>query len=168
MLVIARCNGTLLIEDERSVRVVWQRGGWLGTAVFVAGLLTVIAFVNGLIQLTISVSVGMPLLALTMLLAAATTALMRRKRALASSSGATSPWLIFDFEARVLRDHVGAVLAPLDQVRAGRVWQMASSSRALRLTTPAGSFVIARGTPFGDSVDAVEAALRARGVPVDS
>jgi hypothetical protein len=164
MPVIARCNGTLLVEEGGELRIVAQGGGWLGTAVYVTGLLTLIAMVNGLIQLTRSVSVGMPLLAFTMLLAAATTALLRRKRAVASSSGAAAPWLTFDFEARVLRDQAGAVLGSLDQVRAGRVWQLASSSRALRLKTPAGSFVIARGTPFGDSVDEVEDALRARGI----
>jgi hypothetical protein len=66
----------------------------------------------------------------------------------------------------VLRDHTGAVLAPLAHVSVGRTFQLGSSSRALSVAWQGGSTVIARGNPFGDSVDAVEDALRARGIVV--
>ncbi|MFY0541440.1 hypothetical protein [Nannocystis pusilla] len=56
------------------------------------------------------------------------------------------------------------MLAPLAAVRIERVFQAASSARALALRWPQGSRTIARGSPFGETVDDCEAALRAQGI----
>ena len=71
-----------------------------------------------------------------------------------------APWLVL--EGGLLRDAAGNVLAPVAQIRVVRSFQLGSSSKALALELPGKKLVIARGTPFGDSVDELEAALLAR------
>jgi hypothetical protein len=60
-----------------------------------------------------------------------------------------------------LVDGDGAVIAPLDEIGVERAWQAGSSSKALVVRHRGGRIVVARGNPFGDSVDAFEQALRA-------
>jgi hypothetical protein len=73
-----------------------------------------------------------------------------------------TPQLVFDLAAGVLRDPGGATIAPLAHVRLVRTFQLGSSSKGLAAQYPGGEHVFARGTPFGDSVDEVEHALRSR------
>ncbi|MBZ0232410.1 MAG: hypothetical protein K8M05_08660 [Deltaproteobacteria bacterium] len=73
-----------------------------------------------------------------------------------------APWLVFDRGAGALLDGNGATVAPLERITLEQVWQAGSSSKALAVRHPDGRVVIARGNPFGDSIDAVEHALRQR------
>lgn len=166
MTVIARCNGALLVEDGDRVGVVEQGGGWVPVAVFVAALLTGIPLAAGVAFLVVAWPVGVGLLAGAAIGAAALVALVRLRRRVGAAPPA-APWLVFDRRARVVVDGAGAVIAPFDQVRLERAWQAGSSSKALVVRHPGGRIVIARGNPFGDAVDAVEHALRARGVGQD-
>jgi hypothetical protein len=72
------------------------------------------------------------------------------------------PWLIFADGA--LLDAERRELSPLESLRFSRSFQLASSSRALTLTWPTGSLIIARGDPFGDSIDDFVAALESLGL----
>ena len=163
MGVIARCNGTLLVEDGDRLGVVEQGGGWVGTALFVTGLIALILAGNGIFWLTQVPALGAGLLAGAALAIAAAVALFRARRRRAAAPPA-APWLVFDLGAGALRDGAGATISPLDQVRIARAWQAGSSSKALVVNHRGGKVVVARGTPFGDDVDAIEHALRARGV----
>jgi hypothetical protein len=162
--VIARCNGTLLVEDGPRLGVVAQGGGWTGTALFVTVLVAAILGINGAVMIVIaSPAVGAGLLAGAALAAAAAVALVRaRRRRAAAAPG--RPWLTFDLAAGVLRGGDDAVIAPLAQVRLARTWQAGSSAKALTAHHGGGKIVIARGTPFGDAVDELERALAARGI----
>lgn len=164
MAVIARCNGTALVEDGPRLGVVEQGGGWLGTAVFIAALVALLALVNAVLLFTIALAAGVAVLAVALVAGFVAHRLWRRRRVLAASPAAEAPWLVFDREAGVLRDGDGAALSPLREVRLARAFQAGSSSKALRVQWRGGAKIIARGTPFGDSVDAVEHALRARGI----
>jgi hypothetical protein len=160
MTVVARCNGTLLVQDGDRLGVVEQGGGWIPVAIFVAALLAVIPLAAGVAFLFVQWPLGAGLLAGSTLGIAAVLGLVRlRRRVRAAPPGA--PWLVFDRGARTLVDGEGAVIAPLDQVAVERAWQAGSSSKALVARHRGGRIVIARGNPFGDSVDAFEHALRA-------
>jgi hypothetical protein len=166
MTVIARCNETALVEDGARVGVVQQEGSWLNTTFFVVVLLESFVLVGGVALVTVEVVAGVVLLVIGSLGAWAAGVLWKRKRALANSPAQGAPSLVFDFQAHVLRDGSGTVLAPLQSVRIYRASQMTSSSRALCVSWASGSVLIARGNPFGDSVGAMEDALRLRGVAV--
>lgn len=159
--VVARCNGTVLTEADGRLGLVTIGGGWFGTAVFVAGLLTVIPGINAVVMLAMRQWLaGVILIAVAIAAGAATVAFHRRRRA-ARTAPPPAPWLIFDLPAGVVRDARGAALAPIAQVTLRRTFQVGSSSKALSLQLPAQTIVLARGTPFGDSVDALDDALRA-------
>lgn len=121
MTIVARCNGTLLVEEGDRLGVVEQGGGWIPVAVFVAGLLAFLLLVNGIVLVVISGLVGIALVGGAILPGAALVALLRLRR---------------------------------------RRRAAGSSSKALALRHPGGRIVLARGNPFGDSIDAVEHALR--------
>jgi hypothetical protein len=162
--VIARCNGTQLVEDGRTLGLVEQGGGWLGTAVFVTVLVAAIVGVNGVAFAAMgNLAVGAGMIGGALVPAALAVAFLRAKRRRAAAPPGR-PWLVFDLDARTLRDEGGAVIAPLDQVRLARTWQAGSSSKALTARHAGGRIVIARGTPFGDAVDDLERALAARGI----
>ncbi len=164
MRVIARCNATVLTEAGERIGVVQVGGGWLGTALFVTVLLTVMPVVNGGVMLVLGAWIpGVVLIGVAAVAAVLAMGIARRRRA-AKARPPGTPWLTFDLAARVVRDERGAELAPLAQVALRRTWQAGSSSKALALQLPGQTIVIARGTPFGDSVDLVEHALRARGL----
>lgn len=158
--VVARCNGTLVVDDAGRLGVVEVGGGWLGTAVFVAALVTVITGVNGVVMLAIQQWIaGAILLPIAILAGLVTRAFYRRRRA-TKDAPPGPPWLVLDPAAGAVRDGAGAVVGPLAQASLKRTFQIGSSSKALSLVLPGRTIVVARGTPFGDSVDAVEAALR--------
>lgn len=158
---LARCNGTVLVEHAGNLGIVERGGGWLGTAIFVAGLLTVIPAAAGIAFVTVDITVGAALIASAVLFAAITVLLVLRKRREARAISHPTPWLVFDLSARLIRDRQGATVGMLDQVRLERVMQAGSSSKALAVFCPA-KIVIARGTPFGDDVDQLEHELRRR------
>ena len=60
-MVVASCNGAVLIEAEGKLGVVERGGGWVHTALFVAGLLTLIALGSGIgLLITGYTSIGVP------------------------------------------------------------------------------------------------------------
>ena len=164
MSVVARCNGVILVEEDKVVRVVDQGGGWLGTAVFVTGLLTAILLAAGIaIAASVMLVVGLGMIGGGLVVGALTVMLFRmRKQKLASIDGHVM--LAFDFGSRSVLNKEGQRVAPLDQVRLTRTFQMGSSSKALALVIAGEKVVIARGNPFGDGIEGVEHALVSRGV----
>lgn len=163
MAIVARCNGTVLVEDGDRLGVVEQGGGWVPVAVFVAALLTGVPMAAGVTFLFVTWPVGLGLLAGSLVGLAALVGLLRlRKRYRAAPP--PPPRLVFDRRARAILDAGGAEIVRLDQARLDRAWQAGSSSKSLVVRHPAGRLVIARGNPFGDEVDGVEQALRRWGV----
>lgn len=162
---IARCNGVVLVADGDRVSVVEGGGGWMGTAVFVVALLALILEAAGLALIVQrQAAIGVGLLGAGGLAIGALVALVRWRARVRRAEPSGRTLLVFDLAARVLRDGRGRDLAPLDRVTVARTWQAGSSSKALTVRWDRASLVIARGTPFGDGVDAVEAALVGCGV----
>jgi hypothetical protein len=165
--VIARCNGAEIVESGDEVWLVWKpvlSPVW----VFVSALCVLVFVVNGtlfLAKFTLSGVVAHGLLGAFLLLGALlSSAVCRwalRKRA-ADVERVGSPFLIL--RAGQLLDAQRRKLAELEQVSLERTFQLTSSSRALAIRWPGGSAVVARGNPFGESVDACESALLARGL----
>jgi hypothetical protein len=61
--IVARCNGTLVVQDGERVGVVEQGGGWIPVAIFVTALLALILLVNGIVMLFVAGVVGAALAA---------------------------------------------------------------------------------------------------------
>lgn len=168
MALVARCNGTELVRKDGELWIV-ERPAPPNTALFVLGLLAALALVNAVVQLLLAIRGGSShaiaaviLLAVGGALVSIAVAVHRRGRRRAAVEPA--PVLIVDLAGQRLLDPGRRELAPLAAVRLERVFQATSSARALALRWPAGKRVIARGNPFGDSVDDCESALRAQGL----
>lgn len=165
MTAIARCNNVVLLASGRDVRLVDQGMSGLPTARFVTAGLGVIMGINGVANSALPVDARVLMVALGALFGAAAVWLYREGRARADRSKRGVTIATFDLDGGLLRDVNGRVLAPLAEVRLLRTLQLASSSRALAVSHPSfGRLVLARGNPFGDSVDELEEALVARGL----
>jgi len=166
--VVARCNGTELDRRDGELWIV-ERPSPPHTAVFVLGLLTAIVLVNAVLQAVFAVRGGSTHAIAAALLATLggafawlTVIVVRAGRRRAAAE--PRPLLIVDLAGKRLLDAARRELAPLPAVRVERVFQATSSARALALRWPQGSRVIARGNPFGDSIDDCESVLRAQGL----
>jgi hypothetical protein len=160
MTILARCNGAVLVEESDRVALVEQGGGWIPVTIFVTGLLAVILLVNGIVMLFSlgpAVGVGLATASVPLGLAAFWLWRLRRRR---RDAPLPAPRLVFDRGARTVRDGNGSQITTFDRATLEKAFQVGSSSRMLVLRHPGGRIVLARGNPFGDSVDAVEAALR--------
>lgn len=165
MTPIARCNNVVLLASGREIRLVEQGMSWIPTARFVTALLAFIIGVNGVANSALPGDARLVMVAIGVLSGAMAFWLHRQAKAQAERSESGVTIATFDFDAEVLRDATGRVLAPLAEVRLSRTLQLASSSRALAVHHRSfGRIVLARGNPFGDSVDELEEALVARGL----
>jgi LPXTG-motif cell wall-anchored protein len=163
-VLLASCNGTLLIESDGKLGIAERGGGWLGTALFVAVLLAVIPIGAGATLLaTTGELAGLVPVGIGGVAAGVAGLLFKRKRRDDASTHFPAPWLVFDLRGGVVRDGAGAVLGELARVRVATEGQLASSSKMLVAYCPS-KVVIARGTPFGDSVADIERALKSRGI----
>jgi hypothetical protein len=166
--ILARCGGDVLVDEGARWVFGQQSGGGGGTLLYVLGLCACIIGANGVFW-TIQGARGGPGLGLglsmlaTAAVAVALFVLARRSRN-AARERPVVPHLVLDFEARALLDGQGNRLASLDEVRFARVWQLASSSRALECRWGSQRRVVLRGSPFSGSVEPAAEALRTRGV----
>ncbi len=165
--VVARCNGIEILDRGDEAWVVTKdvpSPVWT----MVAALLACITLGNGALQLIYGYAkadrqhgiLGAGLVLLGFVFIRLGMRFSRARREAEERPGKT--WLIFADGA--LLDADRRELAALDALRVARTFQVASSSRALTLSWPSGSLVIARGNPFGDSVDEIESALQSLGV----
>lgn len=166
-MILASCNGTLLVESEGKLGIAERGGGWVGTALFVAVLLAVIPIGAGIGLLTTGEVAGLVPVAIGGFSAGVAALLFKRKRRDKAATTLPAPWLVFDLPAGVVRRGTGAELCKIDQVRIATEMQLASSSRMLVVYCPS-RVVIARGTPFGESVADFERALKNRGIGVSA
>lgn len=164
--VLATCNERELIEVEPGHLALVERGVLPGVLVFVPGLLGAIAAVNGVVQLAMGHLVAaLVLLAVAGLALGGTVALVRARRRQREVPAASLPrLLVIDVTGGRLLSPDGQALAPLASASMRTAMQVTSSSSALQLEWPGGNLVVGRGTPFGDSVDEMAAALRQAGV----
>ena len=151
-MVAASCNGTLLVETDGKLGVVEQGGSWVVTALFVAGLLTLITLSSGVGLLFTGYIGGVAPLGVTLITGWITVLLFRRRERDRAMTTFPAPWLVFDVPAGVVRDAAGAVIGKLDEIKIVKEGQVTSSSSMLVAYCPA-RFVLARGNPFGDSVE---------------
>lgn len=157
MQPIARCNGTIVVEDGDKIGIVEKGGGWLGTAVFVTALVGIIAtLAGGVLVVTVGVAGLIPQgIGIAGIVLASR---FYRRKKLVATGPLPPPWLVFDRGAGAVFDKGGRRLCALTDLKIERVFQAGSSSKALAVLCPM-KIVVARGTPFGDEVDAVEQAL---------
>lgn len=165
--VVARCNGVELIDRGDEAWVVTKdvpSPVWM----LIAALLACITLGNGTLQAMYGYAksdrhhgiLGIGLLVLGFVFIRVGMKLRRARNEAEEAPG--KPWLIFADGA--LLDAERRELSRLEALRFGRTFQVTSSSPALTLTWPAGNLVLARGNPFGDSVDELVEALESLGI----
>jgi hypothetical protein len=163
-MVLARCNGVEVVRREGEVWIV-VRPGPPRVALFVLWLAAGITGINAVVQAMLAMRGGAGhAIAAGVLVAAAALAggiaVLVRRAGARRVAVEPRPLFILDVAGKRLCDPQRRELAPLHAVGVARTMQLASSSSALTLRWPGGAFVIARGSPFGDSVDDCEAVLR--------
>jgi hypothetical protein len=165
--IVARCNGTEVVDRGDEAWIVLKdlpSPVW----VMVAALLACVTLVNGTLQgIYAAVRGGSEhgiaaavLLGLGVAFVRAAIGLRRTAAEVEEAPG--KPWLII--ADGYLLDAERRELAPLESVRQSRTFQLTSSSKSLSLSWPSGSLIVARGHPFGDSIDDCAAALESLGV----
>ena len=167
MRVLADNGGYVLAEVDTRLLFFKRRilPTWL---VFVAGLLTLIAAANAVIQVVAgNVLAAAVLLAVSAASGAGLRAVMQRRREARSRPLEARDALVqLDLAGRWLLDGSGAALSALDQVRVEKPMQVTSSARALAIAWPGGRCVVYRGDPFArrGSIDAPAEILKGRGL----
>jgi hypothetical protein len=162
---IATCGGYEMVEVGPRIYFIDRGTGGYAIALFVLGLLTVIASVNGIVQLGMgNLMAGLIIGAVGAVFGAVFALVLRARRARLALRWDQNPTIAFiDRETGSAHDPAGQALAPLTHVAFAPVFQIASSSQALAMKLPRGEIVIARGSPFSGSIDDFTDALRARG-----
>ncbi len=159
-------SGVKIVQDGQRLRIVNTRTASLATLAFVLSLLTLLPGAGGAVAMVQGTwTLGLILVAIGGLAAAGlavTIAAIRRRRR--TPLGELVPVAIIDLEARVLCDGAGRVLAPLEQVRFQRTFQIGSSSPGLAAVFSGQRLMLARGNPFAGGLGSLEAALRQRGL----
>jgi hypothetical protein len=165
---IATCNGYEMVEDGPRIYFLDRATSGFTIALFVLGLITAIAGVNGVVwALSRQLLLGAILLGAAGAFAGIFTLVLRARRRRGSRAWNEVGALAFiDRQTGAAHDGAGQAVAPLGHVAFAPVFQLGSSSKALALKHPGGSIVIARGSPFGGSIDDFIDVLRARGLTV--
>jgi hypothetical protein len=165
--VVARCNGVEILDRGDEAWIV-RKELPLAAWTMVAGLLACVTLVNGTLQGIYAWVRGgrehaLAAFVLLGLGAAFVRVGMGASRARTKAEEAPGKTFLIVTEGRLF-DAERRELAALESVRLTRTFQLGSSSRALTLVWPQGTLIIARGDPFGDSVDECEAALESLGM----
>jgi hypothetical protein len=156
MQMVARCNEMVLLEDGPRL-IIAERETVSATLLFVLGLVSFILGANAVVWLVVGLRGGGTLILGACMAGGALVVglglrlALRRRRQAAAAPPVTM--LVLDRASGTLTDAGGRPLAALAQVGFATQLQLGSSSRALACRWPGGSTVIARGNPFGDSVD---------------
>lgn len=165
---IATCGGYQLYEEGPRLVFLNRGTGCFGIATYVAGLIGLVTGGNGVVWLVNGAPV--PAAVLLVVCAASVCAavfMWKHSRSVESAPPSIqSATVVVDREKLVITDGAGRVLGPLEGASFQSVFQAASSSRALELSWRGGSEVVARGSPFTGSIEAMVAALASRGMRV--
>jgi hypothetical protein len=167
--VLARCNGTEIVDRGSETWITLKHVPspvWL----FVAALLACITLINGTLQAIFAFTPSGPkhgifavvLLGIGFAFIRVGISLRRARNKAEEAPGAP----LFILADGALLSAERELLAPIESVRLARTLQVASSSKALTLSWPGGSAVIASGNPFGDSIDECVEAMQRIGLRV--
>lgn len=164
---LATGSGTAILKDGERLVVVDRGGPGLSIALFVAALLTFIVTANGFIQLGMALgdtgggfTVAAILCALGAVAGVVLYGLMRfRKRRKQIPLNQLRVICVLDFAQGQLLDAGGRSLGPLSKVTMRRKFQVTSSTPALVLVCAGRSVLLAKGSPFGGGIGALEHTL---------
>jgi len=158
-MMILDCNGAQAWRRGDRLLIGFARTSWPTTTRYVAALVTFIVGANGIAQ----VALGNGLFGLIAMLVAGGTAWLtvwahRRVRA-SDPAPPKKLQIIIDTKEKLLLDGIGTPLIGIGQARAHRRFQLGSSSSKLVVVWPSGAITVARGNPFGSSVDDMQQLL---------
>lgn len=167
--IIAEQGGLVVAEDGPHVLVIDRGSGLTQVTAFVLVVIAVVFGGFGMVSIAMSIRSGhaSPPLVLGLVIfafgLAAVAALRYTVRSLRRIRSAPLsdfvPVAVFDRTAGTYRDRAGQVVGRLDQVRFEKRMQIGSSSPKLVAVTPAGTFILKRGNPFGGHIHGMDAVL---------
>jgi hypothetical protein len=161
---LADTGGLVVTDDGRRVLVFDRCTGVLTVLAFVLGLLTLVVGGFGLVALIAGLpsrTLGAAFVAVGLVIAAATYAVVRKFRHRRNQPlHECRPVAVIDRKLGLFSYGGGAVV-PLDQVHFARKFQIGSSSPKLVAVTPGGTKVLKRGNPFDGGVGNVDEVLTA-------
>jgi hypothetical protein len=164
---IATCGGYELYEDGPRLVFVERPTGGIDIALFVVGLLTLITGVNGVVWAVQLATPALVLLPIALVFGGIFALLWRWRRSTKQRPPGDLPaLLILDRAQNAVCNGSGQPIAPLQGAVVREAFQLASSSKQLELACSAGTFSIARGSPFSGSIHDIADALRQRGIRV--
>jgi hypothetical protein len=161
---LADTGGLVVTDDGRRVLVFDRRTGALTVMAFVLGVVTLVVGGFGLVALVAGVpsrTLGAVFLAVGLVLAALTFVVVRKFRCRRSQPLHECRSVAVIDRKLGLFSYGGGAVAPLDQVRFARKFQIGSSSPKLVVVTPGGTKVLKRGNPFDGGVGNVDEVLTA-------
>jgi hypothetical protein len=161
---LADTGGLVVTDDGRRVLVFDRRTGALTVMAFVLGVVTLVVGGFGLVALVAGVpsrTLGAVFLAVGLVLAALTFVVVRKFRRRRSQPLHECRSVAVIDRKLGLFSYGGGAVAPLDQVRFARKFQIGSSSPKLVVVTPGGTKVLKRGNPFDGGVGNVDEVLTA-------
>lgn len=164
---LAVSSGTVVYELNNQVIVARKPARWTTTFMFVTGLITLLACVNGAIQILLGAkgSISITLLGIGLVFLVITILVARYRRKVNSI-----PWnelevvCKLDHAKGVVLDHREEIICDLSEARLKRQMQLTSSSSALVLIAGKKKIKLVKGSPFTGGVTAVHKALLERGI----
>ena len=165
--VLAECNDVVLLKEEECLIFAQRPQSISPSLFFVAILVTCITGVNAVAQLAMAHgAAALTLTATTCLFAWLLFRMIKLNRE--AKLQAASPQWVLDRAQNYLLDSRGQKIAPLHELYFAQTFQWNSSSRALTCFWKQDSAIVARGNPFGNSVDDVITALQHAGFLIKS
>lgn len=167
MKKLAVSSGTVVYELNNQIVVARKPARWTTTFMFVSGLVTLLALVNGAIQVLLHPRAGISYtvlgIGLTFLII---TILVARYRKKVNSI----PWNELEVICKLdhgtgkVIDSQERIICDLSEARLKRQMQLTSSSSALVLVAGKRKIKLVNGSPFSGGVSAVHKALLERGI----
>jgi len=172
MTKLAQSSGTIIHEAESRLYISKRPARWISTFLFVTGLLILILFANGMLQLTLfkDETTGTSTIGFILILVALFFAVIfwrvrvYQKKINAIPLHELQHKAIFDFENNNLLDGQQNILTPINQAWLMRKMQITSSSPELLISWNGGSLSIVKGNPFSGGIADIEKTLTSKGI----
>lgn len=160
--ILADTGGLVVTDDGRRVVVIDRRTGVLSVTAFVLGIIALVVGGFGAVALfALSPVVGAGFLAVGVLVAiTATLAIRAFRRKRSAPLHDCRPVATLDRKLGLF-SYPGSPILGLDQVRFERRMQLGSSSPKLIAVLPSGTRVLKRGNPFDGGIGNVDEVLNA-------
>ena len=168
MKKLAESSGVAAYEVGNKLYLSRRPAQWTTVFVFVAGLLTLITLVNGIIQLmapSSSSNLGLILTGAALIFGLIFWKVwMYHKKIKALPLNELKNICVLDFGSNTLFDNQQNALAPINMIWMAHKMQIGSSSPELLIRWDGGYISVVKGNPFAGSIENIKSALISKGI----